>query len=384
MIVKSVKLKNWKNFLDVDVNLAERTYLLGVNASGKSNFLDVFRFLRDISRSQGGGLQKAINDRGGIKKIRCLHARKDTEIRIEVRLSESADSPESWRYVLAITSEPGGTHRNLISAEEVYHEDKCLLKRPDENDKKDAVRRTQTSLEQIQANADFRELAEYFEKTTYLHLVPQLLRFGDRIGGQLLEGDPFGQCFLERIARIGPKSRDARLKRIEKVLSSILDHFQDLRFIKDEATGRPHLEMKYAHWQKDAGWQREEQFSDGTLRLIALLWILQEGESLLLLEEPELSLNNSIVSEIPLLFQRITRDRKKRSRQILTSTHSEAILQNQGIDPDGVLLLEPAQEGTKIRVANAEERALFQDGFSIAEVMLPRVAPEKINQLALS
>jgi predicted ATPase len=381
MIVKSVKLKNWKNFPDVDVELTERTYLLGANASGKSNFLDVFRFLRDISRSQGGGLQKAINDRGGIKKIRCLHARQDTEIKIEVHLSESTDSQESWKYVLAINSESGGAHRNLISAEEVYHENKCLLKRPDENDKKDAVRLTQTSLEQIQANADFREIAEYFEKTTYLHLVPQLLRFGDRIGGQLLEGDPFGQGFLERIARTGPKSRDARLRRIEKALSSIVDHFQDLRFIKDDATGRPHLEMKYAHWRKDAGWQREEQFSDGTLRLIALLWILQESESLLLLEEPELSLNNDIISEIPLLFQRITRDRKKRSRQILTSTHSEAILKNQGIDPDGILLLEPAQEGTKIRMPNAEEKKLFENGFSIAEVMLPHISPEKVKQL---
>jgi predicted ATPase len=141
--------------------------------------------------------------------------------------------------------------------------------------------------------------------------------------------------------------------------------------------------MKYTHWRKDAGWQREEQFSDGTLRLIALLWILQEGESLLLLEEPELSLNNAIISEIPLLFQRITRDRKKRSRQILTSTHSEAILKNKGIDPDGVLLLEPAQEGTKIRMPNAEEKALFEEGLSIAEVMLPLVTPEKVNQLAL-
>jgi predicted ATPase len=92
MLVKLIKLKNWKNFLDVDVKLTDRTYLLGANASGKSNFLDVFRFMRDISRSQGGGLQKAINDRGGIKKIRCLHARKDTEIKIEVHLSESIDS----------------------------------------------------------------------------------------------------------------------------------------------------------------------------------------------------------------------------------------------------------------------------------------------------
>ena len=59
MIVSSIKLKNWKNFQNVDVKLKERVFVVGPNASGKSNFLDVFRFLRDIAKP-GGGLQKAV------------------------------------------------------------------------------------------------------------------------------------------------------------------------------------------------------------------------------------------------------------------------------------------------------------------------------------
>ncbi|KAF5410452.1 MAG: DNA replication and repair protein RecF [Candidatus Methanogasteraceae archaeon] len=74
MIVSHITLKNWRNFQSVDVDLGNRVFLVGPNASGKSNFLDVFRFLRDIAKP-GGGLQKAISDRGGIPKIRCLAAR---------------------------------------------------------------------------------------------------------------------------------------------------------------------------------------------------------------------------------------------------------------------------------------------------------------------
>jgi len=85
MNIKHVKLKNWRNFQTVDVPLADTTYILGANASGKSNFLDVFRFLRDISKREGGGLQKAILDRGGISKLRCLHTRQP-QISIEVDL----------------------------------------------------------------------------------------------------------------------------------------------------------------------------------------------------------------------------------------------------------------------------------------------------------
>src|SRR5581483_8182930 len=112
MIVTRLKLKNWRNFVEIDVPLAERSYLLGANASGKSNLLDVFRFLHDVGKPQGGGLQKAISDRGGIQKVRCLHARRDPEVRIEVHLSESGeDRTPAWRYVLGFKPEGKGAQR---------------------------------------------------------------------------------------------------------------------------------------------------------------------------------------------------------------------------------------------------------------------------------
>lgn len=383
MIVTRLRLKNWRNFREVDVPLRERTYLLGANASGKSNLLDVFRFLRDVSKPQGGGLQKAIADRGGIQKLRCLHARRDPEVRIEVHLADKADDRPTWRYVLGFKPEGKGAQRMLVSVEQVWHGDNRALNRPDPFDKQDPIRLTQTALEQIQANAAFRELATYFGEVTYLHLVPQLLKHGEQIGGQRLEDDPFGQGFLERVAKTPSKTRDARLKRIEKALALAVPQFKELRFVQDKVTGRPHLEAMYSHHRPNAGWQSEEHFSDGTLRLLGLLWVLMEGESLLLLEEPELSLNDAIVREIPLLLQRIQRDKKRRSRQVLISTHSEALLRNPGIDARGVLLLEPQQEGTRVRPVDEGEAHAISSGLSVAEVILPKTRPEGVEQLGL-
>ena len=382
MIVTYLGLKNWRNFRDVDVHLRERTYILGANASGKSNLLDVFRFLRDISKPQGGGLQKAIADRGGLQKLRCLHARKDPEVRIEVHLSESADDETpAWRYIIGFKPEGKGAQRSLISTEQVWKNGKQLFSRPDRKDDEDLMRLTQTSLEQIQANAQFRELATFFADTTYLHLVPQLLKYGEQIGGRRLEDDPFGQGFLERVAQTSPKTRDARLKRIAKALTLAVPQFKELRYVADKINGHPHLEAMYSHYRPNAGWQREEQFSDGTLRLLALLWVLLEGDSLLLLEEPELSLNDSIVREIPHLLSRVQRDKKKRSRQVLITTHSEALLSNPGIDGRGVLLLEPMPEGTKVRMVSPEEGLGLKHGLSVAEVVLPKTHPETASQL---
>ncbi|MFM0401307.1 AAA family ATPase [Paraburkholderia aspalathi] len=383
MVVTHLRLKNWRNFRDVDVPLRERTYLLGANASGKSNLLDVFRFLRDVSKPQGGGLQKAIHDRGGIQKLRCLHARKDPEVRIEVHLAENADDEPVWQYTLGFKPEGKGAQRTLISTEQVWHKGKRLLNRPDSGDKDDAIRLTQTALEQIQANSSFRVLATFFGEATYLHLVPQLLKYGHQIGGQRLEDDPFGQGFLERIAKTSPKVRDSRLRKIETALALAVPQFKELRFTTDKINGHPHLEAMYTHYRPNAGWQREEQFSDGTLRLLGLLWVLLEGDSLLLLEEPELSLNDAIVREIPNLLQRVQRDRKRRSRQVLISTHSEALLSNPGIDGRGVLLLEPAQEGTTVRVIDNKEAFSIKHGLSIAEVVLPKTHPTSASQLGL-
>jgi hypothetical protein len=60
-------------------------------------------------------------------------------------------------------------------------------------------------------------------------------------------------------------------------------------FKADEITGAPHLEALYEHHRPNAGWQRESHFLDGTLRLLGILWSLLNGDSLLLIEEPELN-----------------------------------------------------------------------------------------------
>lgn len=382
MQVTRLVLKNWRNFKAFDARFQDVSYLLGPNASGKSNLLDVFRFLRDISKPKGGGLQSAVDDRGGIVKVRCLHARNDTEVLIDVYLSDDGDEGGiSWRYVLGFKPEGKGAQRILVSREEVWEGGQRIINRPDDDDVRDRALLTQTRLEQIAVNARFRKLAEFFGNITYLHLVPQLLKFSEQIGGNRLENDPFGQGFLDRIARTPEKARDARLRKIGEALSLAVPHFRDLRFVRDEV-GRPHLEAMYQHYRPKAGWQTEEQFSDGTLRLIGILWSLLEGSSMLLMEEPEISLNNEVVRQIPVIIDRLQRGRK-RKRQVVISTHSEAMLDNKGIDGRGVILLVPASEGSGARGLTDDELQMLVDGLSVAETILPMTRPGRVEQLGL-
>lgn len=382
MLLSHIRLKNWRNFRSLDVPLRNVTYVLGPNASGKSNLLDALRFLRDVSKHQGGGLQAAIAQRDGISKVRCLHARRDPEVEIDIELSHELDqATPTWRYVLAFKPEGKGAQRLLVSREQVWKDGVQLLNRPDKNDALDALLLTQTHLEQIQANQQFRELADFLSDITYLHLVPQLLRFGEKIGGQRLADDPFGQGFLERLSKTPERTRTARLRKISAALSLAVPQFKDLRFAKDDM-GRAHLEARYAHHRPNAGWQSEEHFSDGTLRLFGLLWALLEGNSMLLLEEPEISLNDAIVKEIPLIIERLQRDLKTK-RQVVLTTHSEALLSNPGIDERGVVLLETGEQGSTGRTIDLYEEQALRTGLSVAEVVLPKTRPSKVSELGL-
>lgn len=382
MLITRLRLKNWRNFREFDAPLELRAFVIGANASGKSNLLDVFRFLRTVAQIDGGGLQKALKERGGISKLRSLHARKDPEISIEVELSESSDEGAAkWTYALAFKAEGKGAQRVLITREVVSHNGLEILNRPEKVDLEDEVRLTQTHLEQINNNASFRPLAEFFSATTYLHLVPQLLKFSDEISGRVLESDPFGQGLLQRIARTPQKTQAARLKMIAQALAVAVPLFSELQFKKDDVTGAPHLEARFTHWREHGAWQREEQLSDGTLRLIGLLWALQEGDGLLLLEEPELSLNDAIVEYIPLMIERVLR-KKKRERQVVVTTHSDNLIAAVS-DPSTILILEPGQNGTTARAPNKEELAAMENGLNPAEVLLPKTRPARIEQMGL-
>ncbi|MYH81866.1 AAA family ATPase [Candidatus Poribacteria bacterium] len=382
MIINRLIVKNWRNFQHTDVPLRERQFIVGPNASGKSNLLDIFRFLRDIAKAEGGGLQKAINDRGGVSHIRCLAAPQDVEVSIEIHIADTPDAAATWRYGVGFQQEPRGQRQTHLTYERVWRADELLLDRPDADDNADPDRLTQTALEQNAANAKFREIGRFLRDVTYLHLVPQLIRFGDAIQGKVIEDDPFGQAFMQRVAGVHPSTRRARLKRIERALKIVVPQFEELAFIRDKRTGHPHLQARYSDWQLNKEWQREDQFSDGTLRLIGLLWALLENDSLILLEEPELSLNVGIVSKLAPLFARIPRIHQG---QVLVSTHSSTLLTEPCIDGTEVLLLTPAKKGTSVKVSSDIEdiRILLENGFTVGEVVLSRTRPKDTAGVSL-
>ncbi|MCY4526533.1 MAG: AAA family ATPase, partial [Anaerolineaceae bacterium] len=374
-----IRLENWRNFGEVDVPVATRVFLVGANASGKSNFLDALRFLRDLV-STGGGFQKAIQDRGGVTTIRNLAARRETSVAVEVEISE--DDCLCWRYRLVFGQE-NSRFPPVLRQERVWDsQNNLLLNRPDDADREDAARLGQTQLEQVFGNRNFREIVDFFQSIKYSHLVPQIVR--DPEITAVVSDDPFGSDFLDMVATTHVQTRKARLRRIQKTLKAVAPGYSQIEFIRDEL-GNPHLRGKYEHWRKRGAWQIETEFSDGTLRLIGMPWALQDGEGPLLLEEPELSLHSEVVRLLPQMMYMLQRTLRKPLRQVVVSTHSPGLLEDEGIGAHEVLFLEPSGEGASVQGGFEFQDVLhmLDAGIPMSEIAMSRTRPRELQGLYL-
>jgi predicted ATPase len=305
-----------------------------------------------------------------------LAARRYSDIVVRVSVGGDGD-PSTWEYELRFNQDH--LQRPVIRQERVAKDGSPVLDRPDDNDRQDPERLTQTYLEQVNANQKFRDLAAFFSSVRYLHIVPQLVLEPDRSIGRT--NDPYGGDFLEQIARTLETTRKARLRRIQDALKVAVPQLEALELSRDIG-GTPHLRGKYEHWRYQGAWQTEAEFSDGTLRLMGLLWVTLDGRGPLLLEEPELSLHPEVVRYIPQMFARI---QHRTGRQILISTHSPDLLWDEGIGLNEVLVLLPKREGTAVRPASAFDQivALLEGGVSLADAVMPKTRPETAEQLAL-
>ncbi|MCU0482490.1 MAG: AAA family ATPase, partial [Anaerolineae bacterium] len=77
--IKRITIKNYRSITDLTVELEDLTVLVGANGSGKSNFVDVLRFLNLCMFS----LDNALFKRGGINLL-VNRVRTDDDISIEI------------------------------------------------------------------------------------------------------------------------------------------------------------------------------------------------------------------------------------------------------------------------------------------------------------
>lgn len=369
----SLQLGNWRNFRHVDIKLASRAFFLGPNASGKSNLLDSLRFLAEIAQPGRGGLQAAVDRRGGFAKLRCLNARNPSDIDIKVSVGNDA-ALAVWTYTLKMNVKARRPPRVLL---ERIERDGALVAESVNAQKSEDLAYSQTLLEQVSSNVGFRELATFIASSRYLHVVPQIVR--DRSRAKAEGDDPYGGDLLRRIKAMPKKSRTPRLRRLSDALAKAVPQFRSID-LDDDEDGVPHLKASFSNWRKNDSTQSEVDFSDGTLRLIGLLWSIAERGGPLLLEEPELSLNDDVVAQLPRMFETM---QKLSGRQVITTTHSSSLIDATGVGLRELHRLIVDGNGSRVLTAidDAKVAAQVNAGMSPSEALMPLLRPPGIEGL---
>src|SRR5690606_33765464 len=140
--------------------------------------------------------QEAGARRSGVSAIRGLAARRYPDIEIAVTM-DGDDGKTTWECELWCYED--NERRAVVRRGGVRRDGDEILVRPAPADEADPQQLTQTHLEQVNVNKEFRELATFFASIRYLHLVPQLVREPDRSVGRA--NDPYGGDFLEQVAK---------------------------------------------------------------------------------------------------------------------------------------------------------------------------------------
>ncbi len=78
--IKRIKARNFKSFKDLDVTLGDFNVVIGANSSGKSNFVQIFNFLKHIATHS---LDDAVSMQGGAEYL-VNFARPNDSVKIEV------------------------------------------------------------------------------------------------------------------------------------------------------------------------------------------------------------------------------------------------------------------------------------------------------------
>lgn len=92
MIIKKLIVSNFRSIDHAEIDFSPLSIIVGANASGKSNLINVFRFIRDIITE---GIDNAIALQGGTTYLSNVRSSKGTPIDISLDLDLS---DEEWYY----------------------------------------------------------------------------------------------------------------------------------------------------------------------------------------------------------------------------------------------------------------------------------------------
>jgi len=374
--LERVLVRNYKSIAACDVWLKPLNFFVGPNGSGKSNFLDAINFVADALSTS---LDHALRIRGGINDVRRRsHGRPN---HFAIRLEFNLEDGTAGHYAFEIGATAGGGFE--------VREEQCAVRRAALDHAFFKVKRGEVQessfgsrpayssdrlyLVRLSGEPEFRNLFDALTRMSFYNFNPGAIRdMQPADQGQLLRKD--GSNVASVFSQIHDKTSvidylGAIVPGIENIVVRHLGGKETLEFAQRiESDGKP------LHFLANS-------MSDGTLRVLAILVAIFQSEKGFLgnvtltgLEEPEIALHPGAAG---ILFE-VLRDASE-LRQVLVTSHSPDLLDNDQIDPHSLFAVEFREGASAIApVDQVGIRAVRESLYTPGELLrLNQLVPDR-------
>ena len=409
--ITKIWARNFRSIADASLNLGQVTVLVGPNASGKSNVLDILRFVKDALRFD---LEAAISIRHGFDAIRRRTTDSLSE-ELEIGLSAAVSSSPNFGdtsnvdYGFTLAPDSGGGYRVNMEYATVYpsdqdHFDPVVFRIEDgrltspvspahnndtgsrqwlDDDEDFAFDTGELSLRRVArpwTSRRFQDLSEddgtffTFARTVeillrriasmrFYHIFPNTIREPQRLGNPYPLDEDAGN--LASVLRDFDRDPMSTIDRLKRSLGRLVPGVSDL----DITSAGGYLVVRLKHEAvQGGGWIDLSQESDGTIRLLGLLTALHQRRILPLIgiEEPELTVH-------PGSLTALADELKERARvsQLIVTTHSPDLIDRitDFRDVDSLRVVELIEGVTQVNlVTGAQKESVMRHLFSPGEL----------------
>ncbi len=346
--IKKITIKNFKSIKSAELSLSNLNVFVGPNGAGKTNLLNLFSLLRSFRKEKN--INDTISRIGGTDKLLNYFAYKNNEkIEIDVDFLEnsSQDLYNVYRFVLSQSSDANTSMPYFTFSTESfgvwdtnyptplwYDISSIMPARSILFDDTETLEHVST---QLKKGICYTHIVNCFDSIKYYHFhdtgfASILKRPSDiTLRGDVLEDNGQNLALILYNLR---KNHNSIYNQLILCIREIAPYFLDFQYTEFvDYNGKKYLSLQWTNRYLEGMLFNVKDFSDGTLRYIALLVCLMQPQenSIIILDEPELGLHPSAIKSLT----KIIKGTAKRN-QLVIATQSPLFLSE--MDPQNLFI----------------------------------------------
>ena len=344
--LKLLSVKGYKSIKGQDILLSKMNVLIGQNGAGKSNFISLFRFLRNIIDGQ----LQFVSLKVGADSLLYYGEKTTTTIIIT-----AAFSPNSYQ----VTLQPNRNEGLFIMTEYcgALNDDKLNWEQIAHSEKESQLAKKATS-EKI-ATEVYNVLKEW--RVYHFHDTSEsagVKKYGSVSDNKFLFEDAAN---LAAFLHLLKHTQSEYYERIVKTIQLVIPFFKDF-VLEPNPLNTENIRLEWNDKFSDKTFTAHE-LSDGSLRFICMATLLLQKNlpQMILLDEPELGLHPSAITILAGLLKKAS----KRS-QVIVSTQSVSLVNE--FEAEDIIVVENKDAETTFKRLDPEKLETWLDEYSLGDL----------------